>query len=195
MSSSIRGHLWLLPQALTGRPDLWLSWDAATKRPRLGERWRQDPSVLRSAYQVCDAIGTRQLGIARVMRGDIVALDLDKVVREPRDLSTLVDWARPIVEAVADHGYIEWSASGRGIHILLRDVPEAWQRKTAYRRDDGSGWNWIIGDNLCHITLDVISDENSREMVPAADIIPILVAMLPPVASVAPAKRPVVPPP
>ena len=191
MSSSIRSHLWLLPQALTGRPDLWLSWDATTKRPGFGERWRQDPSVLRAAYQVCDAIGKGQLGIARVMRGDIVALDLDKVVGTPRDLSTLVDWAQPIVELVLGHGYIEWSASGRGIHILLRDVPEAWQRKTAHRRDDGTGWDWIIGDNLCHITLDVVSDENSREMVPASTIIPILEAMLP---MPAPAPRPVVAP-
>lgn len=192
MSSSIRSHLWLLPQALTGRPDLWLSWDATTKRPGFGERWRQDPSVLRAAYQVCDAIGKGQLGIARVMRGDIVALDLDKVVGTPRDLSTLVDWAHPIVQAVLGHGYIEWSHSGRGIHLLLCDVPEAWQRKTAYRRDDGSGWDWIIGDNLCHITLDVISDENTREMVPAATIIPILQRMLP---KLAPAPLPVVTPP
>ncbi len=192
MTSSIRESLWLLPSALTSQPDLWLSWDAANKKPGLDERWQKDPSVLRAAYQVCDAIGKRQLGIARVMRGDIVALDLDKVVGTPRDLSTLVDWAHPIVAAALGHGYIEWSASGRGIHVLLRDVPEGWQRKTAHRRDDGSGWDWIIGDNLCHITLDVISDENSREMVPAATIIPILQRMLP---KLAPAPRPVVTPP
>ncbi len=192
MTSSIRELLWLLPSALTSQPDLWLSWDAANKKPGLDERWQKDPSVLRAAYQVCDAIGKRQLGIARVMRGDIVALDLDKVVSAPRDLSTLVDWAHPIVAAALGHGYIEWSASGRGIHVLLRDVPEGWQRKTAHRRDDGSGWDWIIGDNLCHITLDVISDENSRQMVPAADIIPILERMLP---KLAPAPRPVVTPP
>lgn len=192
MSSSIRGSLWLLPNVVT-QPDLWVSWDPERKRPGLDERWQKDETAVKPTYIVCDAIEQqpgRQLGIARVMRGDIVALDLDKVVSAPRDLSTLVDWAYPIVQAVLGHGYIEWSHSGRGIHLLLCDVPEAWQRKRMHRMDDGSGWDWIIGDNLCHITIDVVSDENSRTMVQASTIIPILEAMLP---KPAPAPRPVVP--
>lgn len=189
---NIRGSLWMLPNSVT-QPDLWLSWDPARKRPGFDERWQKDETAVKPSYQVCDAIERepgRQLGIARVMRGDIVALDLDKVVSSPRDLSTLVDWAQPIVELVLNHGYIEWSASGRGMHILLCDVPEAWQRKRARRMDDGSGWDWIIGDNICHITLDVVSDDNSRRMVDAATIIPILKAMLP---APAPASQPALP--
>jgi hypothetical protein len=181
MSSSIRGSLWMLPNAVT-QPDLWVSWDPERKRPGFNERWKTDEIALKPTYMVCDAIEQqrgRQLGIARVMRGDIVALDLDKVVGTPRDEETLVDWAYPIVQAVLGHGYLEWSHSGYGMHLLLCDVPEAWQKKRMHRMEDGSGWDWIIGDNLCHITIDVVSDENHRQMVPASTIIPLLEAMLP----------------
>lgn len=195
--STLRTSLWKLPFEITRPPALFVSWDPATKRPGAGELWRSDPTSLRSAWSVLQRLEQQQLahlGIARIMRDDIVALDLDKVVETPRDLSTLVDWARPIVELVFDAGYMEWSHSGRGLHILLRDVPETWQRKRLHRLADGTGWDWIIGENLCHITLDVVNDDACTSMVSASAIIPLLEALMPaaepPVAP--PAPRPVV---
>ena len=188
-SSSLLGKLWLLPRPLTSKPDHWVSWNPAAKDLGFHEKWKIDPSTRKAANEVIDTIGRLPYGIARVFEGDIAALDLDKAVTTPRDLSTLAEWARPIVDAALGNGYLEWSHSGLGIHILLRDVPEGdWRRKRNLRRynwegrnaegNAEGGWDWIIGSNLCHITMDVISQQNHGEMIPASRVIPMLEQLL-----------------
>jgi hypothetical protein len=162
----------LLPLAIR-HADQWITWDAGEKRPGRYEKWQKDVSSRRHIDDVMPQLGDR-LGLARVMSDGFAVLDLDKVATSPRDRKSLVAWAQPVVARALKLGYVEWSHSGRGLHIIMRDVPQDWQRKRAWRADDGSGYDWIAGENLCHLTMDSLDHLGGTICVPASEMIALL---------------------
>jgi hypothetical protein len=166
-----KSNFTLLPLAIR-HADQWITWDAGDKRPGRYETWRTATSR-RHIDDVMPQLGD-QLGLARVMSDGFAVLDLDKVATSPRDRKSLVAWAQPIVARALKLGYVEWSHSGRGLHIVMRDVPQDWQRKRAWRADDGSGYDWIAGENLCHLTMDSLDHLGGTICVPASEMIALL---------------------
>ena len=182
-----KANFTLLPLAIR-HADQWITWDAGDKRPGRYEKWQKDVASRRHIDDVMPELGDG-LGLARVMSDGFAVLDLDKVAATPRDRKSLVAWAQPIVARALKCGYVEWSHSGRGLHIIMRDVPQDWQRKRSWRADDGSGYDWIAGENLCHLTMDSLDHLGGTICVPASEMIALLpqpVEAVPAVTSPAP---------
>lgn len=56
-----------------------------------------------------------------IQASNIIGIDLDHCVNEPLNINTISENARDIIDMFKDFSYIEFSFSGKGIRILLKD--------------------------------------------------------------------------
>lgn len=143
-SPIIEGGYDNIPSALKERRQ-WLLWDAAADTPRRPHwdgdfrvRWT-DPNdwhTFEDAVEFARANETWGIGFVFRKLGDFAFMDLDGCLNSRGELK---DWL-PSIEPFNHETYIEKSASGTGIHIILRgfEVPEWWS-DTHFSDDEHQG--------------------------------------------------------
>lgn len=147
-----------IPQELRGR-DQWLLWDASADTPRrphwrgdFGISW-SDPDDWHSFEEAVSAAQERESwGIGYVMaldndahaRGLYGCLDLDGCVADPDGRRGPKDWLPSLATFLDGDAYVEYSASGEGIHIPLvgQEAPE-WWRDSHFSADEHEGVEYL----------------------------------------------------
>ncbi|MDS0258614.1 phage/plasmid primase, P4 family [Haloarcula sp. S1CR25-12] len=141
VSDDLDGEYDSIPEELQDRPQ-WLMWDESADTPRrphwngdFGISW-SDPDDWHTFEEAIEAAKERESwGIGYVMalenddypRGLYGCLDLDGCLREAHQEKPK-DWL-PEIQKFTDSGaYIEYSASGEGLHIPFvgHEIPEWW---------------------------------------------------------------------
>lgn len=147
-----------IPAELRDR-DQWLLWDASADTPRR-PHWRgnfsiswSDPDDWHSFEEAVKAAQERESwGIGYVMaldnddyaRGLYGCLDLDGCVADPDGDGGPKDWLPSLERFIQDGAYIEYSASGEGIHIPLvgQEAPE-WWRDSHFSAEEHEGVEYL----------------------------------------------------
>jgi hypothetical protein len=114
----------------------WLLWGNGSKRPLTTDGTpasKTNPAHWTDFARALAAAQQQELGIGLVLspEDDLVCVDLDNAVDEHGQMR---DWAHKIIGRFPD-AYIEYSPSGRGLHIFCR-------------ADDASNWTHVITREL-----------------------------------------------
>jgi len=147
-----------IPDELQER-DQWLLWDAAADTPRR-PHWRgdfaiswSDPDDWHAFDEAVEAAQERvSWGIGYVMaldnddypRGLYGCLDLDGCIADPYGRRGPKDWLPGLDSFIDGDAYLEYSASGEGIHIPVigQDAPE-WWRDSHFSSDEHEGVEYL----------------------------------------------------